>query len=323
MVQPLQCVTLEDLNAVFGSGAIRTCKTRYSLKTLDGLEEFELPVTFIANVTEREIGLETQSSNRGTTLISYIAEEPKKIPCTVRFLRADMIAAFPKTPDELRKYVESFFQFLYKGSILLVDNETNRYITVIADSPDEEIERLPFTNLYELEFDFIAYDPFSYSTGVTYKPLYGDYVEKGNLLNSDGLCLVNSDGSYLAYQGYIASQSPSLFTGSSAITVENRGNYFVYPNIEIKVTSNTSVLRLTNSTNGDKFSVEGGLAAGDTLTIDTLTPLAHINGLPVLQKMSLDFFKHFVLSTGENILELSIDPETTVTIIVSYRERWI
>ena len=329
MVQTATCVTDTQLQAILGSSQGVPCRGRYTLQTLDDSETFNLPITFLVNPITRNIRNTTQQSTHRTIVTNSTNQDPKIFKCKIRLLQADMVTKHPRTRTELQDYIDDFLGFLYKGDLKLIDNQTQRYTIVrLGSNMPRVIDRTPFTAIYEFDFDLTAFeDPFEYSTGIKFQPVYGDYVDGAILLNSyTGLeCLQNSNGDnrYLIYHGYTAGTADPQSTGQGNYTITNNGNYFVYPEMEFTMGGSSSFLTVENLTTGDAFTLTTNLNSGDIITVDMESLLIEVNGNSVLSETDHGFTNHLVIAPGDNDVQITVDASTSFNSLFSYRERWI
>ena len=98
----------------------------------------------------------------------------------------------------------------------------------------------------------------------------------------------------------------------NGVTLTNIGNADTLPEITISGPLDTG-WRIENETTGEFLSFDVSLSAGQTLTIDSKTETASVDGSPVVGLVDGDWFP---LRPGANLIKLfgNYDPETSFTV---------
>ncbi|SNY19438.1 Phage-related protein [Orenia metallireducens] len=188
--------------------------------------------------------------------------------------------------EQLRKDVDELYGFLQYDPIKIYRNkDIDKYILGYINSDSKNWH--PLDKWVKLEFEFLAVDPFFYSSGET----RGEAVN--NILHS--------------------------------FQVVNDGNIEIYPSISLTFNSGTTTDPVVeNLENGNIIILNGDFRAGDEVIIDCERLTVEKNGSNTLNIVNDNFLlDSFKLQSGRNDIEFRCENSADLSLIFSFKNKWI
>ncbi|WP_018249715.1 phage distal tail protein [Orenia marismortui] len=230
--------------------------------------------------------IESTKSIKSQELVSKDGEEYQGSKYNARSF--EIKGAMINTTDSelLRAEVDELYNFLQHEPIKVYRNkDIDRYISGYINSNSKNWH--PLDKWVKLEFEFLAVDPFFYSSGET----------RGEAINN---ILHN-------------------------FQVVNDGNIAINPTLTINFNSATTTDPIiANLENGNIIILNGNFGAGDEVIIDCERMIVTKNGSNALSIVNDEFLlDSFKLEAGRNDIEFRCENSVDMSLVLSYKNKWI
>ncbi|TDX52136.1 phage distal tail protein [Orenia marismortui] len=191
-----------------------------------------------------------------------------------------------RNSELLRAEVDELYNFLQHEPIKVYRNkDIDKYISGYINSESQSWH--PLDRWVKLEFEFLAVDPFFYSSGET----RGEAIS--NILHN--------------------------------FQVVNDGNIAINPTLTISFNSGTTTDPvIENLENGDKIVLNGDFGVGDEVIIDCERMIVTKNGSIALSIVNDSFLlDSFKLEAGRNNTEFRCENSADLSLVFSFKNKWI